>query len=431
MSQIGPPQGHRRGDSGYLRALLALFAYGLATFAMIYVVQPNYVLIGRDLGRSASETSLLLSAATLALALVVVPVARLSARWGRARTMAVGLVLASVGGLGVAWADQFEVMLALRAFQGVGFAGATGCALAWVAEEIHHADVPRVGGLYIAGTTLGGMMGRLLGGAVAELGGWRWSVVVVTLVCAALTVFAMVTLPRSTADPARPRAGGVGARRRNTNAGADAGGRNPAGPASDDDGRGTRLERLDRANSANRLRLYLVAGAGMAAFVGVFTAIVFRAAAPPYLMGPGVTSLFFLTYLAGTFTSSQAGWVVSRLGVRRTSLIGLAQCFAGVLLTLATPAWAIWCGLLVMSAGFFLTHAVASSTAPRLTSRPSAASGRYTLSYYVGSSLGGVLIGAAWDLGGWVPCVIAAVLAFAVAAVAAAGLRPAGDARLD
>lgn len=409
MSQIGPAQGYRRGDRDYVRALAALFAYGLATFAMIYVVQPNFVLIGADLDRNASQTSLLLSATTLALAVVVVPVARLSARLGRARTMGFGLLLAVAGGLGVAWADDFTVLLALRAVQGIGFAGVTGCALAWVAEEIHHADVPRVGGLYIAGTTLGGMLGRLLGGGAAELGGWRFSIVVVTVVCAALTVFGMVTLPRP-AVPAQRSAGTSGTTRP---------------PPTRDDA----LVGLDAPNRGNRFRLYLVAGAGMAAFVGIFTAIVFRAAAPPYLLGPGITSLFFLTYLAGTVTSSQAGRVVARLGVRRTALLGLAGCAVGVLVTLATPAWAIWCGLLIMSAGFFLTHAVAGSTAPRLTSRPAAASGRYTLAYYVGSSLGGVLIGAAWDVGGWLLCVAGALAAYAVAALAAAGVRPVGPAR--
>jgi MFS transporter, YNFM family, putative membrane transport protein len=103
-------------------------------------------------------------------------------------------------------------------------------------------------------------------------------------------------------------------------------------------------------------------------------------------------------------------------------LVGLATCAVGVLVTLASPLWAIWAGLFLLAAGFFVAHAVANSTVARVAPRPSAAAGRYTLFYYLGSSVGGVLLGQAWELGAWGGTAVAALVILAVAALAAAGL---------
>ena len=108
--------------------------------------------------------------------------------------------------------------------------------------------------------------------------------------------------------------------------------------------------------------------------------------------------------------------------MRGAVLLGLAVCAAGVLVTLATPLWAIWAGLLLLAGGFFVAHAVASSTVARVAPRPSAAAGRYTLAYYLGSSAGGVLLGQAWEVGAWGGTAVAALVILAVAGVAAVGL---------
>ncbi|MPV90169.1 MFS transporter [Georgenia ruanii] len=382
--------GLREGTPELRRALAALFGIGLATFALLYAVQPLLVPIGAEFAVGASKASLLVSVSTAGIAVAVLPLARLSERHGRARVITGGLAAAALAGAVVAWAPSFPLLLGLRGLQGVALAGVPAAALAWVAEEVHPAVVTRVGGLYIAGTTVGGMAGRLLAGLAAEVWGWRGAVLAVALAAAAVTAAAHALLPAS---------------RRPTQAGA------PAAPAGRDDGR-----------RPARVRLYLVGGLGMAMFVGIFNVIGYRTSAPPYLLGTGAASAFFLTYLAGTVTSALAGRLTARVGVRGAVLAGLGGCAAGVAVTLAAPLALIWLGLLLVAGGFFVAHAVASSTVPRLAPRPSAASGRYTLVYYLGSSAGGVLLGQAWDMAAWQGTVLAALVLVAAAAVAAAGL---------
>ena len=377
------------GTPAHRRALLALFGTGMATFALLWSPQPLLVLMGEEFSLAATEASLLLSVATAALAVAVLPLARLSERLGRARVIGGGLALAVVTGVALVVADTWPLVLALRTLQGAALAAVPAAALAWVAEEVHPRAVTQLGGLYIAGTSIGGMGGRLLAGGAAELWGWRGALLAITALSAVVAVTALALLPRSR-HASRPGS---------------------AVPAGDGD-----------PHRSARLRLYAVGGLGMAMFVGIYNVVVYRTSAEPYSLGVGLGSMFFLTYAAGTLTSAQAGRLTARIGVRGAMLAGLATCAAGVLVTLAAPLWAIWAGLLLLAAGFFVTHAVASSTTARVAPRPSAAAGRYTLGYYLGSSVGGVLLGQAWDLGAWGGTALAALVILAVAALLAAGL---------
>ncbi|MGC5629736.1 MFS transporter [Georgenia sp. Z1344] len=392
--------GHRSGEPAFRRALLALFAIGIATFAMIYSVQPLLAVAAQDLDVSATSATMLMTVTTFALAIAVLPLARLSEHLGRKPIIIGGLVVSVVTGVASAIAPSFALMLVLRAIQGAALAGVPAAALAWVAEEIHPNAITRVGGLYIAGNTLGGMGGRVLAGFASELVDWRGAIVVVCVLGAVFSIVAHLLLPPARNAPAR------GGRRAN-----------PARPDT------TEARR-------SRLVLYGLAFLGMATFVGVYNVISFRTSLPPYSLGAGLGSMFYLSYIAGTFTSAYAGRLAARTGIRAGILLGLAVCVGGVLLTLATPMVLIWAGLFLLAGGFFVLHALASANAARLSPRPSDGSGRYTLFYYLGSSVGGVVLGLAWDVGQWGATVVGAVVLLGLAGVLALLLprRPAAGA---
>ena len=172
-----------------------------------------------------------------------------------------------------------------------------------------------------------------------------------------------------------------------------------------------------------RVRLYVIAFGAMAAFIGVYNAIAFRMIEPPFSLGVGLTSLLFLGYIAGTFTSVRTGALLDRFGVRMTILLGVGLQTAGIAATLIESLIAIIPGLLLMAAGFFVLHAAASATVPAVSPRPTVGSAWYTLWYYAGSSAGSLLLGAAWDAGRW-PAVGALAIGIALAAGAAAATLP-------
>ncbi|MFD4815033.1 MFS transporter, partial [Streptomyces sp. NPDC058418] len=116
-SQLSP------GGPGYRRMSFALFAAGVATFALLYSTQALLPAISADLGVTAGQASWTVSAATGALALFVLPLSALSERFGRRTLMTASLVIAVVVGLLVPFAPGPEWLVALRAVQGAALAG--------------------------------------------------------------------------------------------------------------------------------------------------------------------------------------------------------------------------------------------------------------------------------------------------------------------
>ncbi|MEV0407957.1 MFS transporter [Actinoallomurus sp. NPDC050550] len=385
---------HRRGSRGLRRVNLALFAAGLTTFMSLYSTQALLPELSRVFGVSPTTSSLLVSLSTGTLALAVIPVSSLSERFGRTRIMTVSSVAAAVLGLLLPFAPSFPALAAIRAAQGIALAGVPAVAMAYLADEVHPEALGGAMGRYIAGNTVGGLLGRLVPGFTTDLAGWRWALGVTALGALLLTLVFGVLLPRSRCfQPAR------------------------TGP-------GPLIRHL--RDPAMR-RLYLIALVLMAGFVTVYNYLGYRLLAAPFGLPQWVTGLVFLMYLAGTVSSPAAGSLADRVGRRPVLFGAFALVAAGLLATLphALPVLAV--GLLVFTAGFFAAHSVASGWVGRRAAAGKAqASALYLFAYYAGSSLGGSAGGLAYEHGRWPATVGYALALLAVAALTARPLsRPA------
>lgn len=167
--------------------------------------------------------------------------------------MHLSLFASSAVGIVCALAPSWEVLLALRGLQGFALAGLPAVATAYLREEVHTSAASRATGLYIGGTALGGMSGRLIVGSVADVLGWRWATGVIGLLGLACAVTVLVLLPRSRTF--RPVAA------------------KPAQIAG--------LFRKALSDPA-LLALYGLSGTLMGGFVAVYNAMGFRLEGPPY-----------------------------------------------------------------------------------------------------------------------------------------------------
>lgn len=413
------------------RLLVALFGAGTAAFAQLYAPQSVLPDAARELATSASATSLLVSAATLGLAVGVLPWAWVADRVGRVRAMTVAMLGATAIGLVVPFAPSFELLVAGRAVQGLFVAGVPAVAMAYLTEMLIEsgaaAAVPRAAGTYVAGTSVGGLLGRIVSGGVAELFGWRAGVGAVAVACLVATGAFIWLAPRDNG----PRAA----------AGLSDGGSVPDGDAPDSPapdpafpergaprGRFGKRGRLGRFRALLNPRLLVLDAQGlllMGGFVAVYNYLGFRLTAPPFGLSPGVVSLVFLAYLAGTWSSARTGRLVLRHGRRRVLIVSTGVMALGVVATLSGWLPLVLAGLVVLTAGFFGAHAVASGWTP--VAAPQArtqAAAVYNLAYYAGSSLFGWLGGIGFALAGWPGTVGMVLVLVAVAAgLAAAVLR--------
>src|ERR1700753_59630 len=162
-----PPAFIASGSADFHRTNLALFAAGFATFALLYCLQPLMPELARVFHVGAAESSLAISLTTASLALALLVTGSLSEAWGRKPVMAISLLAAAALTVLAAFVARLHGLLLVRALIGLALSGVPAVAMAYLSEEMHSAAIGLAMGLYISGTGLGGMAGRLLAGLLA------------------------------------------------------------------------------------------------------------------------------------------------------------------------------------------------------------------------------------------------------------------------
>jgi MFS transporter, YNFM family, putative membrane transport protein len=363
-----------RRDPAYRRASVALVLAGFSTFSLLYCVQPLLPILARDFHVGAAQSSLALSLSTGLLALSILAAGAVSESAGRKALMTISLCLAAGLNLLASVAPSWPLLLIARGLEGAALGGAPAVAMTWLSEEIDPRDLGFAMGLYVAGTALGGMTGRVLTGVVADLGGWRWALAAIGglgLVSAA--GFALLLPPSRNFT----RRAGL-----------------PAG------------HHL-RAWSGHLAHpglpwVFALGFLAMGGFVTVYNYAGFRLTAAPYSLSQTGAGLIFLVYLFGMAGSSAAGGLADRLGRAPVLISGLGVFAAGLALTLLHPLAAVIGGVALVTVGFFVVHAVASGWVGRLATQAKGhAAALYLLAYYAGSSLLGSAGGWFWTGAGW------------------------------
>jgi YNFM family putative membrane transporter len=368
----------------------ALFAAGLATFALLYSTQALLPALSADLGVAPDAASWTVSAATGALALAVLPLSAVSERLGRQRMMTLSLVSAAVVSLAVPFAPDLATLVVLRAVQGLALAGLPASAMAYLAEEVRGSALVGAVGLFVAGNSIGGMSGRIVTGWVAQLWGWRAALGAVGLLAVGCAVAFRLLLPKARHFTRGP--GGLRA--------------------------SARTARGHLSHPVLR-RLYVVGALFMAVFGAVYTVIGYRLVGEPFGLSQGAAGSIFLVYLVGTLASAAAGRLVARAGRRGALYTAVGTTAAGLLLSLAGTLPLVLLGLVLVTAGFFAGHTVAASSVSHTARTGRAqASALYQSAYYLGSSAGGVLGALAFHAAGWAATVALCLVAmFAATAV--------------
>ncbi|MFF3739499.1 MFS transporter [Streptomyces sp. NPDC002566] len=386
------------GGPGYRRMSFALFLAGVATFALLYSTQALLPLISGEFGVAASEASWTVAAATGGLALFVLPMSALSERYGRRAVMTASLAVAVGVALLVPFAPSLGWLVVLRGVQGAALAGLPASATAYLAEEVRPRALVTAIGLFVAGNSVGGMSGRVITGWVAQEWGWRVAVGAIGVLAVACAVAFRLLLPAPrhfTPGSLRPRV----------------------------------LARTVRDHLSNPLlcRLYAIGALFMTVFGGVYTVIGYRLTEAPFSLPQGIVGSIFLVYLVGTVSASTAGRLVGTLGRRGALYLAGGTTATGLLFSLADTLPLVLLGLVLITAGFFAGHAVASSAVSKTaTTGRAQASALYQSAYYIGSSAGSTVGAIAFHAGGWAGTVGVGVLAvLGVVTITAFGTRAA------
>ncbi|MFZ6763633.1 MFS transporter [Pseudoroseomonas sp. WGS1072] len=383
----------QRGTPAFRRTNLAFLCAGFATFALLYVAQPLLPAFSEAFGVSPAAASLSLSLPTAVMAVCMLVASAASEALGRKPVMVASVIASALLTLAAAAAPGWSSFLALRVLLGIALCGLPAVAMAFIAEEVDPRSSGYAMGLYVSGTAMGGMLGRVGAGLLLDWGGWRWAAGGVGALGLVSALVFWWCLPASRRFVPRPLAW-----------------------------RGLAAGFALHLRDGGMRLLFLLGFLFMGSFITVYNYIGYRLLAPPFALSHAGVALVFSIYLIGIGSSALVGGLADRFGRRRVLWLTVLAMLAGLALTLSGALPVIVLGLAVLTFGFFGSHAMASAWVGQWGGAARAqASSLYLFAYYMGASLLGPLGGLAWERGGWAG--VAALLSGGLAVALLAALR--------
>lgn len=378
-----------KGSKVYWQAISSLFLGSFVTFAVLYCTQPLITIFSQQFQLSPSTASLSVSLTTGLLAFFILIASWVSDIMGRKLIMAASLLLSAVLELLIFFSNNYTVLLSIRVLQGIVLAGFPAIAMVYVVEEFAPNITGMVMGIYISGTSLGGLAGRIIAGALTDWFSWHIALAFVGVISLLAAIWFWFNFPNS--RHFHPKSGRI----------------TDLAPA---------LWRNLKQRSL--LILYLIGFLLMGGFVTLYNYIGYPLTAPPYNLSHTAVGLIFLVYLIGTFSSAWMGHLADRIGKPKVLCLGVCIMLTGCLITLNIHLYLKIAGVAVFTFGFFGGHSVASSWVGQSAGSDKAqASSLYLLFYYCGSSVLGAWGGMFLSSYGWNGVVLFIVAALILALI--------------
>jgi MFS transporter, YNFM family, putative membrane transport protein len=361
------------------KAAAAVALCGVCAFLEVYCTQPLLPLLAKLFHVSKTGVGMTVSATTLGVAISAPIFGALTERLARKRVIVFSILGVSIPTLLAATSTSLAQLIFWRFLQGIMVPGIIAVVVTYIGEEWPPQRIALIMSFYVSGTALGGFLGRISAGILADYFNWRLSFLVLGLASLAGAALVAVWLPH-------------GHRR----------------AAQSIDTRPSFLAQVETLLKNRRLVATFAVGFNVLfSLVGVFTWITFYLSAPPFSLSITALSSLFFVYLIGLVVTPAAGYLITRIGLR-AGISGAILCsIAGVMLTLVHSLPVVVLGLAALSSGVFIAQTASQShlreAAPsgvRVT-----AAGIYFTCYYLGGTAAGVVPGAFWALGKWPACV--------------------------
>ena len=361
------------GSKSFMAILLSLFLAGFAVFSSLYCVQPMMPFLAKFFQISPTHSSFPLSFSTIALALGLLFAGLISDRFGRKPIMAISLFSTASLLLLSAFLPYWEVFLATRMMVGLAVSGVASVAMTYIGEEIAQKDVGFAMGLYISGTAIGGMGGRLIAGVLLDYISWQTATMVIGVLNLLIAVVFYIALPASKHFKSYP----------------------------------IQFSRFIQSFKKNlsdpKLRLLFAQGfILMGCFVTVFNYMSYHLLEKPFELSQTWIGLISIAYLSGIYSSPRAANWSRKFGRDKVLIAMFTTMILGLWIMLIPSLWVILIGLLIFTFSFFAAHSTSSSwVSVQSLQYRAVGSSLYLFCYYLGSSFLGSANGLVWEKYGW------------------------------
>ncbi|UYM07862.1 MFS transporter [Solicola gregarius] len=362
-----------------------------------YVLQPELHTVAGDLGASVSGIGVVASAPILGYLLglaLLVPLAD--------RVRSNRLIAAQLSGLALSMglaATAPNAPVLGTALLLSGLCASTGAQMSSLAGRYApRATRGQAVGTVTAGISAGIVLGRIVGGTLADVLGWRGMLGCLLVASLALAAAALRSLPGRTMSARQSYSAVIRAL--------------------------PKLVTTDR-----RLLTSAVAGAlWFFAFSLVWVASSLALAAPPISLSASRIGLYALAGLLGVAVTPFAGRLADRVGTRRVVIGGLSLSVASAVLMSLTIELALpfMVGLALFDAGLFAAQVANQSRVLALEpDRPAQYNGAYMVVYFIGGTAGIAIGATAVEVVGWGGACATAIGAMLLAMIVATRSLPA------
>ncbi|AZA54676.1 MFS transporter [Chryseobacterium sp. G0201] len=338
---------------------LCIFLSGLSVFAQLYLFQPLLPMVAEHFHTTVGDSSLLVSSATIGMALGLFFFAFKADSYSRKKLMIFSLLSSAVLTIISSWVQSLPLLITIGVIKGFVISGVSSVALAYLTEEVELSVVALAISMYLSGNTIGGMSGRILATIIAGELGWRNAVLIIGIESLLLGLLFWKFFPDSKFF----------------------------NPQKTD--YSLKIKQMRRfLTDSYMLRLYFIAALLMGSFVSVYNYLTFRLESAPFSLNHFLIAFIFLMYtfgVFGTMITSRLSKKTDRKNILKGSILLM---IAGILFLLSENIYIVIFGLGLFTLSFFAAHTMASQmTALRAKEGKSSATSIYWLFYYFGSSI--------------------------------------------
>ncbi|MDU6478221.1 MAG: MFS transporter [Corynebacterium kroppenstedtii] len=358
----------------------AVVLLGMTALLNLYSTQPILGDIAAWAHIPTTDAAWTISTTTAGVAITAPFAGMLSDRVGRRRVIVVAVATMAVLTAAALTSWSYPALLAFRCAQGMCCPFVFAVVVAYIGEEYEPSTASTLNALYVAGTALGGFLGRMVAAILSDwTGSWRLSFLGNAVILAVTLAVTYWGLP-----PERQFIRTV------------------------DRGVGGFFVNAGRLLRKPRIVMTVLVGfALLFQQVASFTFVSLALECPPFSLSTSTIGLIFVVFLIPTVTTPRFGALMDRWGPRWAFVASQSVSVGGLVLTLVPTIPTMIVGLALSCVGVFAGQAAGTLMVGRLaTGARSTGVGLYLTGYYVGGAFGGVAPISFYSTAGWTAVVV-------------------------
>jgi len=336
-------------------------------FSTIYTPQAILPTLKQYFNISVTETNLLLSGMLFVLMIATPFYAPISRRWGKKNIMIFSTFFLFISVVLSAVASNFYILLLSRVIQGIFVPGITAIMLSYV-QEIYPKTHRGLGmGIYMAATSFGAVIGRLLAGWVTFLYSWRTAFAVFAILLLIAFIGLIFGLPSSKLDtPSK-----VIAKKKNI---------------------------LSYLLNKKILCVLFIPTVVFFSFMAITTFATYHLAEAPFNFNTSQIGNVFLVLLIGVLVSPIAGRYSDIFGRIKILFLGVTILITGIFLTFIQSYVFVIIGMGMVTIGMFSVQSVTPTYIGELAPNDKATVAvLYQTFFYLGGCLGALIPSLVWE----------------------------------